>query len=264
VTFETIRLEVDERGVAALTLARPDAANAISLQLATELLDAATALHADSSVRAVLVRGEGRLFCGGGDLKAFAAVEPDALPGHLREITTALHAALVKLARLDAPVVAAVHGSAAGAGFSLACAADVVVAADTARFVLAYAGVGLTPDGSATFFLPRVVGLRRAQELVLLNRALSAAEAREWGIVTEVVPEAELVPRADELAARLASGPTRSLGAAKRLLWSSFDTSLETQLERETESLSAAAATADGREGVAAFVAKRSPRFTGR
>jgi 2-(1,2-epoxy-1,2-dihydrophenyl)acetyl-CoA isomerase len=262
VAFETIRLDLDG-GIARLTLARPEAANTINLLLAQELLEATAVLHDQPSVRVVLLRGEGRLFCGGGDLKEFAELG-DGVPAHLRAVTTALHAAIIRLARLPAPVVAAVHGSAAGAGFSLACAADIVVAADSARFLLAYAAVGLTPDGSATFFLPRLVGLRRAQELVLLNRTLTAAEALAWGLVTEVVPEAELDRRVDELAVRLAAGPTLALGAAKRLLWSSFDTSLETQLERETEALSAAAATEDGREGVAAFVAKRPPRFTGR
>src|SRR6185369_15909204 len=152
-----------------------------------------------------------------GDLKTFAG-KGDRLPHYLKEVTTHLHAAISRLTRMDAPVIAAVHGSAAGAGMSIACAADFVIAADSAKFTMAYTRAGLVPDGSSTYFLSRIVGLRRALELTLTNRVLTASEAASLGIITRVVPEAELLPAASALAAELASGATKALGATKRLL----------------------------------------------
>ena len=255
-----VSLEVVD-GVAALTLDRPDVANAIDLEMAQDLERAARSLSDDPRVRAVLLAGRGERFCAGGDLRAFAA-EGD-LPAALRQITTALHAAVSRLVRLDAPVVAAVQGSAAGAGLGLVAAADLVVAAASARFVMAYTAVGLTPDGSSTYFLPRLVGSRRALELALTNRTLTADEALEWGIVNEVVADADMTERATALVSSLASGPTRSFGAAKRLLRRSSHESLETQMEDESELLAEAAVRADAREGIAAFLDKRPPRFEG-
>jgi 2-(1,2-epoxy-1,2-dihydrophenyl)acetyl-CoA isomerase len=261
-TYETLRLDVRD-GVAHLELHRPDAANAITLQLAQELDAVSRRLRDDPTVRAVLLTGAGKMFCGGGDVKAFAATGPD-LPAHLREITTHLHAGVSRLVRADPPVVAAVQGSAAGAGLGLVTAADLVVAAESAKFVMAYTAIGLTPDGSSTWFLPRIVGTRRALELALTNRVLTAHEALDWGLVTRVVPDGDVAGEAQALAARLAAGPTRSFGAAARLLRGSLDESLETQMERESEELSAAAARPDAAEGLAAFVEKRAPSFTGR
>ncbi len=188
-------------GVGRLTLDRPDNANAIDLATARALAESAGTLARDRSVRSVLLRGAGDRFCGGGDVKSFADAG-DGLDGRLREIVTQLHVAMEALASLDAPVVAAVQGSAAGAGFALALAADLVLAAESARFVLAYTGIGLTPDGGTTWYLERTVGRRRALELVLTNRALSAAEALDWGLVTRVVPDEELKAAAEELVAR--------------------------------------------------------------
>ena len=198
-------------------------------------------------------------FCGGGDLKGFAG--RDDLPTHLREILGPLHVAITQLVRGDAPVVAAVQGSAAGAGIGLVGASDLVVAGESAKFVMAYTGVGLTPDGSSSWFLPRLVGLRRALELTLTNRVLSAAEALDWGLITEVVPDDELTAEAEALAARLAAGPAPALAAAKRLLHTSLEETLETHLAREAEAISAASGTPEGQEGVAAFVEKRPPVF---
>jgi 2-(1,2-epoxy-1,2-dihydrophenyl)acetyl-CoA isomerase len=197
----------------------------------------------------------------GGDLKSFAA--RDDLPRHLTEVTTYLHAAMSRLMRLDAPVVAAVHGSAAGAGLSLAAAADLVLAGASSRFVMAYTAIGLTPDGSGTWSLPRLVGLRRALELTLTNRRLSAAEAVQEGLATRVVPDDALAGEALALARSLAAGPTGALGAAKRLLRESLGRDLEAQMALETQSLAAAAASADSAEGIAAFLGKRAPGFRG-
>lgn len=258
----TIRAAVDEGGLAVLTLARPDAGNAIDLALAKDLNTVTTAWSLDRRVRAVLVRGEGANFCVGGDLKDFAA-HGDDRPLHLSDITTYLHAAMSRLMRLDAPVVVAVQGSAAGAGMSLAAAGDLVLAGASSRFVMAYTAIGLTPDGSGTWSLPRLVGLRRALELTLTNRRLSAEEAVAEGLATRVVADDALADEALALARSLAAGPTGALGAAKRLLRESLGRDLEAQLALETSSLAAAAGSADSREGIEAFLAKRPPVFRG-
>lgn len=248
--------------IARITLNRPDAANALNVDLARDLMYAALQCDEDPTIRAVIVTGTGRMFCAGGDLKSFAA-QGENLPYHLKEVTTYLHAAMSRFTRMNAPIVAAVNGTAAGAGMSLACACDLVLAAESARFTMAYTRAGLTPDGSSTYFLPRIVGLKRALELTLTNRLLSAKEACEWGIVTKVVPDANLQAEADALAAQLAASATGALGAAKRLLHSGWTETLETQMELETRAIAARAHTADGREGITAFLEKRAPKFTG-
>jgi 2-(1,2-epoxy-1,2-dihydrophenyl)acetyl-CoA isomerase len=254
----TVALTVGD-GVARVTLDRPDAANAINLELAEDLLRVATEVAGRDDVRAVLLRGSGARFCAGGDVKAFA-IEPD-LRAHLRAVTAALHPAIAALVELDAPVVAAVQGSAAGAGLGLVAAADLVGAAASARFVMAYTGIGLSPDGSSSWFLPRLVGHRRAVELTLTNRVLDAGEARDWGIVTTVVPDDDLEHQAEQLARTLAAGPTRAYGAATRLLRESVRSSLRDHLALEAETIAALASTDDAREGLAAFVQKRKPKF---
>jgi 2-(1,2-epoxy-1,2-dihydrophenyl)acetyl-CoA isomerase len=249
-----------QNSIARITLNRPDAANALNLELAKDLMHAALQCDQDPAIRAVILTGAGRMFCAGGDLKSFAA-QGEHLPHHLKEVTTYLHAAMSRFTRMDAPLIAAVNGTAAGAGMSLVCACDFVLAAASARFTMAYTRVGLTPDGSSTYFLPRIVGLRRALELTLTNRQLSAQAAQDWGIVTRVVPDASLMAEAEALAAQLASGATLALGAAKRLLHSGWGETLETQMEHETQSIAAAARTADAHEGIAAFLEKRAPQF---
>jgi 2-(1,2-epoxy-1,2-dihydrophenyl)acetyl-CoA isomerase len=207
----------------------------------------------------VLLRGEGRVFCGGGDLKSFSQ-EPD-LPAHLEAVTRHLHAALYSLAQLDAPVVAAVQGSAAGAGLGLVGAADLVVAAASAKFVMAYTKLGLTPDGSSSWYLTRVLGLRRALELTLTNRVLNAEEALAWGLVNRVVPDDALDSEARALAAELAAGPTGAFGRAKRLLVAAEQNDLGAQLALETATLCRSAASPEAAEGIQAFLEKRPPAF---
>lgn len=259
--YTTLLFEVRDN-VAHITLNRPEAANSLNAELAQDFMHAVLRCDEDPEVRAVVLTGAGRMFCAGGDLKSFAA-QGEHLPYHLKEVTTYFHAAISRMARMDPPVVAAVNGVAAGAGMSLACAGDIVLAGESARFTMAYTRAGLTPDGSSTYFLPRIVGLKRALELTLTNRTLSAEEAREWGIVTRVVPDAALLDEAGALAAQLAAGATKALGAAKRLLHSGWAETLETQMEHESQTIARMARTADGREGIDAFLSKRTPAFKG-
>lgn len=259
--YTAVRFEAGE-SVAQITLNRPDAMNALNETMGRELMDAALRCDEDPTIRAVVLTGAGKAFCGGGDLKSFAAAGDD-LPTHIKEVTTYLHAAMSFFTRMEKPLIAAVNGVAAGAGMSMTCACDLVIAAESARFTMAYTRAGLTPDGSSTYFLPRVVGLHRALELTLTNRVLSAHEALDWGIVTRVVPDADVLSEALALAAQLAAGPTRTLGAAKRLLHSGWNETLETQMTHESRSIADITRTADGHEGVRSFVEKRAPHFTG-
>ena len=258
-SYTTLALDVRD-GVAEITLNRPEAANALDAGMGRELHDAVLRCDADDAVRALIITGSGRFFCAGGDLKSFAA-QGDDLPRHLKQVTADFHAAVSRLNRMDAPVLMAINGVAAGAGFSFALAGDLALAAESARFAMAYTRAGLTPDGSSTYFLPRLVGLRRAKELTLTNRTLSAAEALAWGLVNQVVPDAELLPAARALASELATGATLALGAAKRLLDSGLNATLETAMEDEAQTIAAMARTEDGREGMQAFLEKRPASF---
>lgn len=261
-SYENITLERRD-GVATLTLNRPNTANSIDLPLARELMDAAIVCDDDPETRAVILTGAGKMFCAGGDLRSFGDAGL-AVGSRLKELTAYLHAAISRLTRMNAPVIAAVNGMAAGAGFSLAIAADMTIASDTAGFVMAYTQAGLVPDGSSTFFLPRRIGDRRTRELMLTNRRLSAAEALDWGLVNQVVPADQLLPTAEKLAATLAAGPTRSFGAVKALLNETFEHGLESQMELEARAIAAASITPDGQEGIRAFLEKRKPSFSGK
>lgn len=260
-SFETLLYETRD-GVAYITLNREDAANAINLEMGRDLMLAALHCDEDPGVRAVLIRAKGKIFCAGGDLGSFSSAG-EGMPGLLKELTTYLHAAISRFARMSAPVVAAVHGSAAGAGFSLACASDLLVCAESAKFTLAYTRVGLTPDGSSTYYLPRLIGTRRALELMLTNRVLSSQEALAWGLVNRVVADDQLAQESEGLARQLATGPTLAFGGVKQLLLSSANESLETQMEHEARAIADAARSSDAREGIEAFFAKRRAKFNG-
>ena len=260
--YETLSLDVTG-GVATLALNRPDAFNALNLALARELLGAVVELGEDPAVRCVVLTGAGRAFCGGGDVKDFA----DNLPRIgvlIKELTTYVHGAVSRLVRCPKPVLTAVNGVAAGGGLALAMAGDLVLAAESARFTMAYSRIGATPDGSSSYWLPRLVGLRRAVELFYTNRVLTAREALEWGLVTRVVPDAELADATRKLAGELAQGPTLALGRGKLLFHAATTESLETQMELESQAIAGSGHTEDFAEGVRAFVAKRPPAFQGR
>ena len=251
----------ERRGaVAVLTLNRPTVGNAIDVPLARALMEAAIVCDEDESIRCVLLTGTGRMFCAGGDVGGFAQAGDNAA-ALVKETTAYLHVAIARWSRMCKPLVCAVNGPAAGAGFSLAILGDLVLAATSAHLTLAYTAIGLTPVGGSTWLLPRLVGLRLAQELVLTNRRLPAEEAAALGLITRAVDDADLVAEADRLSATLAAGATQALGQARRLLLSSFDSSLETQMEMESRAIGDATRTTHGREGISAFLGKRKPEF---
>jgi 2-(1,2-epoxy-1,2-dihydrophenyl)acetyl-CoA isomerase len=253
-------VEVETRGaVAVVTLNRPDT-NTLNLQMAMDLLAAAMTCGRNSAVRAVVLTGAGKNFCFGGDLRGMIA-KGKAADAYLRELTTYLHEAISHFVRMDPPVIAAVNGTAAGAGVGLVAMADLAVCAASAKFALAYTSVGLTPDASTSFLLPRTIGAKRAMELFLLNRAITAQEALDWGLVNRVVPDAQLVSEAVAMGEKLCAGATFAFGRTKRLVASSLG-ALESQMVLESETIAAQAATEEGLEGIAAFLDKRKPNFS--
>jgi 2-(1,2-epoxy-1,2-dihydrophenyl)acetyl-CoA isomerase len=263
--FETgpVLLSVTD-GIAHLRLNRPEAANGMDIALLKALNEALMACHGDPAVRVVLLTGEGANFCAGGDVRDFAS-KGEGLPDYLRMATAYLQSAVSLMVHLEAPVIVAVQGFAAGGGgFGLVCAADFVIAADTAKFLAGATRVGMAPDAGTSITLPRLVGLRQAMRILLTNPVIPAAEALALGIVTEVVPVDRLAEAAQALAADLARGAPRALAATKRLLWSGLGNGLDTGLPEEARTVSELSGTADAREGLAAVIGRRAPVFTGR
>ncbi|BDX31623.1 enoyl-CoA hydratase [Mycobacterium antarcticum] len=255
--FETLTFAVSGP-ITSIVLDRPTAANGMNDTLTRELA-AAAALCDTPSTKVVTLTGAGKFFSAGGDLKAMAAAaDPGAF---VKGIADDLHRALSTFARMDAILITAVNGVAAGAGFPLGVSGDLVLAAESASFTMAYTKVGLSPDGGSSYLLPRLIGLRKTQELMITNRVLSADEAAQWGLVTAVVPDAELTAKLDELATRVASGASHSHAAVKKLLLTTYGSGFEEQMEHEARLIKASAASPDGREGIAAFVGKRKPEF---
>lgn len=257
--FGTIRLDQTGEGVFELVLVRPPA-NALSKQMAFELRQVAAHLSTNPDVRAVVLWGEGKVFFGGGDLVEFKE-GGDRTPQNLHEMTIDFHGAIHRFATMRAPMVGAITGTAGGAGMSLVAATDIVLAGRSARFTMGYTASGLTPDGTSTFFLSRVVGLRRATELVLTNRMLSADEALEWGLVNRVVDDDQVLAEARALGAKLAAGPTNAFGRAKRLLIDGASSALAEAMERESFAIAEQARDPEAVEGIDAFLNKRKPNF---
>tara|TARA_B100000674_G_C37771004_1_gene882500 strand:+ start:175 stop:963 length:789 start_codon:yes stop_codon:yes gene_type:complete len=259
--LETLDFSISDN-IATITLNRPEHANALNPSMAKELSNVAIECDENKDVRAVIIEGSGKMFCAGGDLRAFSDAG-DSAPTLIKQMAGDLHIAISRFSRMNAPTIAGVNGTAAGAGFSIAISADLVVSAKSAKFVLAYTNAGLSPDGSSTYFLPRRIGDRRARELMLTNRVLSAEEAMEWGLINKIVDEENLSATIKELAEKFASGPTLAYGKVKSLLNASFDNGLETQMEFETRGISDMARSSDGKEGIQAFLNKRKANFTG-
>lgn len=248
-------------GVARVTLEGTNALNALDQRTTDELLATAAELSEDDAVRCIVLTGAGDAFGAGADLAQFEGAAADAPT--VRRLASTLHDAVIQLHQAEKPVVTAVKGIAAGAGFSLALVGDIVLVHEDARLDYAYARVGLTGDGGSTFYLPRLVGLRKAKEILLLDEAIDAGTAVDLGIATEAVPAAEFEARVAEVAATLADGPTKAFGATKRLMTESFNRDLAAQLAAETDTIARATRTEDYARGHAAFLGKEDPQFTG-
>lgn len=254
-----LRLEIADR-VATITLDRPAALNALTVALKEELLRTFTALADDPAVRSVVLTGAGRAFCAGQDLRE--RLQPDAAPLDI-ELRERYNPLILAMRRLEKPIVGAINGIAAGAGASLALACDVRVAAEGGSIVLAFGRIGLIPDSGATWLLPRFVGASKAAEMALTGASLTAVDAERLGLVAQVVSADLLLAEAQAIAGRLADLAPRAVALTKRALEASWTASLEQQLELEAELQGIAGATADHAEGIAAFLEKRPPRFTG-
>ncbi|CBE69640.1 MAG: enoyl-CoA hydratase [Candidatus Methylomirabilis oxygeniifera] len=248
--------------VATITLNRPECYNALNGQMVEELLEAVLTSREDRTVRVVVLMGAGQAFCAGGDVGELIE-HADTLTLHVKRLLVSLHGVISCICRMPKPVIAGVGGVAAGAGMGLAMACDLAVATQSARFTMAYTRLGLPPDAGSSYFLPRLVGLRRAMELTFTNRILTAGEAAAWGLVNRVVPDAEFVTTVRAMADELASGSRLALGRAKRLLFMSDHASLETQMENEAQLIALSSQSADVREGLTAFAEKRPPIFSG-
>lgn len=253
-------------GVATVALADPATLNAAGLDMVEELIAAFRELAANGSVRAVILTGEGRGFCSGANLndsRTTGVREGEDGPPDLGRTLESHYRPFIELVRASpAPVVCAVNGVCAGIGVAFALAADLIVAGEGASFILAFRRIGLVPDGGLTWLLPRLVGKARALEMILLGDPIPARTALGWGLINQVAPDEALMPAAEEVARRLASGP-KSLGLMRRLIWESLDAALPDQLEAERRAQTEAGLTSDFLEGVRAFREKRPPRFTG-
>lgn len=248
--------------VATLTLNRPDAGNTINAAMSRAIFEAAVQCDSDPSIRCVVITGKGKLYCGGGDIAGFNEAA-DNVPAYLSDLAGTLHMAVSRLMRMEKPLLTLINGPAAGAGLSLAIMGDVVLSARSAHFTAAYGGVGLTPDGGMSWMLPRLVGLRRAQEMIITNRRVDAEEAAKIGLVTRTVDDADLAEEGAKLAKTLAAAARTSIAGARALLLDSSSSELEGQLEREVRMISKASGSAECREGVAAFLERRKPDFSG-
>jgi 2-(1,2-epoxy-1,2-dihydrophenyl)acetyl-CoA isomerase len=257
-------LELHADGVAHVRLNRPESANGLDVELLKALHDVLMQVHGDGRVRVVVITGEGRNFCAGGDVHTFLS-KGEALPDYIRVATSYLQLVAALMIRMNPPVVSAVHGYAAGGGgMGLVCSSDFVVAGAGAKFLAGATRVAVVPDAGVSVTLTQLVGFRRAMEILMLNPVIDAAEAKAMGLVTRVVPDDQLQAEAFALARQLAAGAPKALGNTKRLLWNGLGQGVEAAMPEENSTQAMLSGTADAREGLAAVIEKRSPRFTGR
>ena len=259
--METMEYSVQGK-VAHLRFVRPESANAVNPVFCKELKSVMSEIEADDSVQAVSVTAEGKVFCAGGDLKEFNAAGED-LPDVVEAMLEDLHDAIYMMNAIPKPFVAGVQGAAGGAGMSLVSAFDLVVSGESAKFTMAYTKGGLTPDGTSSYFLARHIGLRRMLDLTLTNRVLSAAEAEVWGLVNRVVPDEEITEATIALAQQLADGAPNAAGTAKTVIYQGYESSLNEAGDFEAINIVRAAGTNDGKEGIAAFIERRDPNWSG-
>lgn len=260
-TFKSLRLEVDA-GIARLTLIDAARGNPIDATFCAEICEAAIQISENPAVRCVLISAEGKVFSFGGDIGSFIN-DLDNLPANIKRWTAGIHSAISRLQRMDAPVVAAVHSVCAGGMAAFVAGSDILIAADDAKFVAAFAGIGFSNDSGSSIMYTRRMGIARTRKFLLMNETLDAAAAQAVGLVDEVVSAADLMTRAEAVAKQLANGPTKAFGEMRRLLTSVEDQPLETQLELEALALARMAGTSDAREGLTAFWEKRKPQFKG-
>ena len=261
--YETLELTVDEGGLARLVLNQPALGNPFNAQMCADMSRACSKLLARGDVRAVLLTANGKFFTVGGDINMFAR-KLDTLPAEILEWTSTLHMGLARLKRMNAPLIASVHGICMGGGVALVGACDVVYAGRSARFGAAYPQIGYSCDAGASFALASRMGIARARRFLLFNEMLSADQALTAGLADYVVDDAALAGTAEQVAKQLASGPTRAFGEIRRLVDKALRTPMESQLEDEAQALSGCAGSLDAREGITAFVEKRTPNFKGR
>jgi 2-(1,2-epoxy-1,2-dihydrophenyl)acetyl-CoA isomerase len=263
-TYECLLYEVKD-GVATLTLNRPERLNALGGSLRDDLHDAITRSSGDSDVRVMVITGAGKGFCAGGDVKAMnEAKEGKRERPLIEKVAPGRDRTLLAMRDAPQPIIAAVNGAAAGAGMNLALGCDIRIASTAAKFSQAFVKRGLHPDWGGTYFLPRVIGMARAAELIFTGDVIDAAEALRLGIVSRVVAPEELMPAVTELARRIAAGPPMAIRLAKGSLYANAEQDLKTALERETFAQNICFETEDASEGIRAFVEKRAPNFRGR
>lgn len=251
-------------GIAEITLNRPEASNGMTVSLLSTLYDVVMRCHGDPRVRVVVLRGAGRNFCAGGDVKDFAS-KGEGLPDYLRQATSYLQIVAGALMRLNAPVIASVQGFAAGGGgVGLVCASDFVIAGESSKFLTGATRAGMAPDAGSSVTLQRLVGFRKAMEMLIRNPIVPAREALEIGLITSVVSDADLEAETFALAREIAAGAPLALAATKRLLWNGIGGNVETAFPEEARTVSELSGTADAREALAAVIERRAPTFTGR
>jgi 2-(1,2-epoxy-1,2-dihydrophenyl)acetyl-CoA isomerase len=260
--YRTIEFVV-EQGLARVTLNQPEVGNPFNAEFCSDFCALGNEISGRADVRSILLKANGKFFSVGGDIRMFAK-QLDTLPDAIREWTSTLHMGIARLQRLNAPIVAQVHATCMGGGVALVAGCDIVFAANSARFGAAYPQIGYSCDAGSSFALASRMGIARARRFLLLNEMLTAPAALDAGLVDFVVADAELDQAAETMAVKLSQGPTRAYGAIRRLLTRSLGQPVEAQLEDEAQALAAAAATADAREGITAFVEKRPARFQGR
>ena len=260
--FETINFEIIEN-IAIIRLNRPNSYNSLNAKMAKELLEISYECDTNKKIRAIILTGEGdKAFCAGGDLKSFH--ETGNVAKHLKMVTHDLHGAITKFSRMNSPLIVAVNGVAAGAGLSFVGFADLAIATSSATFVSAYTKAGLTPDGSSSYYLPRIIGIRKYIELVMTNKVLSSEDALSWGLLNYIYDDKNFWGEALKLADKLSKGPTLAYGKTKRLIHNSLNYTLETQMELETKMIAESAETNDGQVGIKAFLSKEKPKFEGK
>ena len=258
--FNNIEVKIKE-GLAKITLNRPEVGNTLNIELAKELYYAVNMISANNNIKVLILTGKGKLFCGGGDLK-FLLSKEKKVKQTLLQMTHYFHGAISRMARMDAPVIIGINGTAGGGGFSLAISGDIIYSIKDAKFTLAYTNAGLSPDGSSTYYLPRMVGMKRAKELMLTNRVFSAEEALSMNIIDKVlINNDELQKAVENQAETFLKGPKKAYAGVKKLLNVSFDNGLETQMDIEGIKISENAESNDGLEGLKAFNEKRKPKF---